>query len=418
MTATRSHVQLQALRARNILIAAHALQHIVSTSLPPLLIFIRSDLGLTATQLGIIVAAGAVASGIFQFPAGLLTDRFTPKQLLVVGYCLTLSGLFLLSRAHTLPGFVLAQAVYGMGNSTFHPASFTDVARATRRSGGLAMGMALHNIGGNIGTAAGYSISAILGTLLGWRAALGTIVGAGALLILLFQVIYPELDPEETQDEEDDPPAQPESADATTGRKRLRLNTRWIPVYIIAAAAFLSGVFGRGLATWLPTFFADARGSSAAVAGVLSTILMLAGAGGSLVGGALGDRMDRSHIVLIATLGTAGLIGVLVGVPLTGIALTLLLLATGFFHSLSRPCLNAITSQVSPRGKEGSVFGLVFGVMSMGGALAGPLVGNLYDRYSLETAFLVISGFFVLHGIMIFLWGRSKYKLSPSQRSS
>ncbi len=414
MTATRSDVQLQALRARNILIAAHALQHIVSTSLPPLLIFIRSDLGLTGTQLGIIVAAGAVASGLFQLPAGLLTDRFTPKQLLVVGYCLTLSGLFLLSRAHTIPAFVLAQAVYGMGNSTFHPASFTDVARATRHSGGMGMGMALHNIGGNLGAAAGYSVSAILGTLLGWRTALGTIVGAGALLVVLFQVIYPDLDPEEIR-KEADPPERHASADAQAGPGRLRLSTRWIPVYIIASAAFLSGVFGRGLATWLPTFFADARGSSAAVAGVLSTILMLAGAGGSLVGGALGDRMDRSHIVLIATLGTAGLIGVLVGVPLSGIALALLLLATGFFHSLSRPCLNAITSEVSPRGKEGTVFGLVFGVMSMGGALAGPLVGNLYDRFSLETAFLVISGFFVLHGIMIFAWGQSKFKVSPPQ---
>ena len=177
--------------------------------------------------------------------------------------------------------FILAQVIFGLGNSTFHPASFAETSRAARRMGRLSMGLALHSIGGNIGTASAYSVAAILATWLGWRSALQVLVGLGIVLAIWFVLSYREMPESEesvgaghaTSSEED--PAQGEGA---AGRIT---PDQWVPVAIIATAAFLSGAFGSGFSSFLPTLLASIRGSTPAVAGMLSTLMLLSGAGGS-----------------------------------------------------------------------------------------------------------------------------------------
>ncbi len=400
-----------AVKARNLLVAAHALQHIISTSLPPLLIFIRQDLGLSGVELGFIVAAANVSSSIFQYPSGILTDRFGPKRVLMAGYFLTLSGLFLLSRAGGMSAFIIAQMVYGMGNSTFHPASFADVGRAMEGRG-VGMGMAMHNIGGNVGTAAGYSITAVLATALGWRNALVTLVVAGVALVVLFAIHYPDLWKVvgearaarlAARKESDEEEAEEEPERPLTWRD-------WIPAYVVAAAALLSGIFGTGIMAWLPTFFESTRGVTATAAAGFSSIMMISGVGGSLTGGSLADRFDRSTIILFATIATAGLLMVIINTSLAAVLLIALLVATGFAHSVGRPVLNAMTNQVSPPGKSGAVFGLVFGMMALGGVISGPMVGFIYDNYSMQAAFTVLAIFLLLHGILIRAWGTGHFR--------
>ncbi len=400
-----------AVKARNLLVAAHALQHIISTSLPPLLIFIRQDLGLSGVELGFIVAAANVSSSIFQYPSGILTDKFGPKRVLMAGYFLTLSGLFLLSRAGGMSAFIIAQMVYGMGNSTFHPASFADVGRAMEGRG-VGMGMAMHNIGGNVGTAAGYSITAVLATALGWRNALVTLVVAGVALVVLFAIHYPDLWKVvgearaarlAARKESDEEEAEEEPERPLTWRD-------WIPAYVVAAAALLSGIFGTGIMAWLPTFFESTRGVTATAAAGFSSIMMISGVGGSLTGGSLADRFDRSTIILFATIATAGLLMVIINTSLAAVLLIALLVATGFAHSVGRPVLNAMTNQVSPPGKSGAVFGLVFGMMALGGVISGPMVGFIYDNYSMQAAFTVLAIFLLLHGILIRAWGTGHFR--------
>jgi MFS transporter, FSR family, fosmidomycin resistance protein len=135
---------------------------------------------------------------------------------------------------------------------------------------------------------------------------------------------------------------------------------------------------------------------------MLSTLMLLSGAGGSLVGGQVGDRGDRTVIILISSASTAALIAVLLGIPLPTLPLVLLLILTGFSHSLARPCLNALTSGAAPAGKMGSVFGLVFGVMSLGGSISTPLVGYMADRHSIEMGIALITCFFLAFGLLIF----------------
>ncbi len=393
----------RALQARNTMALAHAVQHIFAMCLPPLLVFIHADLNLTWYQLGIVVAVGSITSGLIQLVSGFLVDSFGVKRVLVAGFFLLLFGLFLLSQSQSMAMMIVSQFFFGIGNSTFHPASFAEVSKATKGRG-LGMGMAWHNIGGNVGGAAAYSVAAVLATWVGWRSALVTMVSCGACLTVIFALKYQEMPSSEAIDpacseSRGHSDVEKEGYDADPGSGPAI--TLWMPVVIVAIAALLSGSFSRGLNTFLPSFLTTDRGASPAIAGVLSTIMLLSGAGGSFVGGKLGDRLDRRKVVLASAAVTALLVLAMVQFPVTGISLVLILVAIGFSLSVARPCLNAVTSEVCPEGKTGTAFGIVFGVMSLGGSAIAPVVGYIADHYTISLGFVVLAFSFLLHGLLM-----------------
>jgi len=394
-------------RARNMLVAAHALQHIVTSSLPVLLIFIRQDLNLSFTDIGIILAAGNLTGGLAQFPAGLLVDFFGARRLLLIGYGFTLAGMFMFANAATIPAMIIARIITGLGKATFHPASFPEMAKASKYSG-VGMGMALHNVGGSLGMSLGYALTAVLAGWLGWRSALQVLCVGGAMLTLVFAFVYPRLPVDE-----DEVAAKRPAANATdTKSAREQPGVQWMPVIALAAAAALAGAFGNALQSFLPAFLTTTRGVSVAVAGAFSTITLLAGTVGSIGGGKAGDKYDRSMVVLISTVITTALVLVLAWTSVASIGLVVLLALIGVFRSVPRPGLNAITAEIAPRGKSGSAFGLVFGAMSLGGSITSPIVGYLADRWSMPVAFSLTASLFLIHGLVI----RRLYARKPGRR--
>jgi len=404
--------QARAIATRNMLVAAHAAQHVLSMALPTLLIFIRPDLGLTYTQAGILAAASSMTGGIMQLPAGLLADRFGSKRVLVTGFVFSLTGFFMLSSGQSLAMLLLAQVIVGIGNSTFHPASFPAVAEASKRTG-LGMGMALHNIGGTVGGAISYSLVAVLASWLGWRMALRSMVVVGAILAAYFTYAYiepselgsapsnsdnNEVDQDGAKAEDDLPAETHHKPWQAANRSTIQ---QWIPVVVIAVAAFLSGSFGEGLMTFLPTFFADSRGATAVVAGMLSTLMMVSGTVGAFLGGKAADKVDRSMLVLGGAVVTTVLIVLLVSTHLNALGLGLILILVGASRALTRPPFHAITSEVAPHGQSGSVFGLIFAGSFLGGSVGNPLVGYIADHASLQVAFAVIATFYLVHGLLI-----------------
>lgn len=393
----------KAARARIYLVVAHALQHILAAALPVLLVFIRQEMNLSFTDMGVILAAGNLVAGVAQFPAGLLVDRLGAKNMLVGGYALTLGGLLMFAQAQTIPAMLIARMVSGLGNATFHPASFPEMAVASRPTG-LSMGMALHNVGGNVGMSAGYFITGVLAASLGWRTSLAWMVYAGIALSVFFALTYPRLPAEDAVDQPADQDGQAKDdkvAAQSKGESRESLVGQWAPTIILAAAAALSGAFGWSITSFLPTFLTDTKGLTAVVAGAFSTIMLASGTLGSLIGGRAGDKFDRSQIVLLATIASTLLVVALAWAPVGSIGLAALLVLLGIGHSIPRPSMNAITAEIAPAGRSGGAFGLVFGAMSLGGSLASPLVGYIADIASMSTAFMVIGVCFLLHGIVI-----------------
>ncbi len=403
---TTDSFRAKALRVRNMLVGAHAVHHALAMGLPTLLIFIKEDLGFSYTQLGFIAAAVSITGGVLQYPAGLLADRFDSKHVLVAGYTLTLTGLFLLSSSTTYLGMLLSQVVVGLGNATFHPASFPRVADATKHTG-LGMGMAMHNIGGIVGTAASYSLVAVLASRFGWRMAIKSMVMVGALLAAYFAFAYSELPT--TEDESEEETEEGEGYQVTGSGLQ-----QWVPILVVSLASFFAGAFGRGFMNFLPTFLSSVKGATAVAAGMLSTIMLASGAFGSFTGGKLADRMDRSTIIVAAVCIATVLILLLIHLPIAGFVLVALIIGIGFLRSMTRPPFHAITTRFSPSGQSGTSFGLVFAGSALGGALGSPVVGYISDLFNLSVAFTVMVVIYLLHAVLVRWLGlQMKSKVVP-----
>ena len=64
---------------------AHAVSHFLQLSLPPLFPLLRAEFDVSWTLLGMVIGTFYVASGVTQFAAGFLVDRFGAKPVLLSG---------------------------------------------------------------------------------------------------------------------------------------------------------------------------------------------------------------------------------------------------------------------------------------------------------------------------------------------
>jgi predicted MFS family arabinose efflux permease len=85
------------------------------------------EFSLTAGELGLLTAAYLLAFALFQFPLGLLLDRFGPRRVQAALLCCSALGALLFSRAGGAVGLTLARAVIGLGFAGGLMASFKAV---------------------------------------------------------------------------------------------------------------------------------------------------------------------------------------------------------------------------------------------------------------------------------------------------
>jgi MFS family permease len=89
-----------------------ALLRAVTATLAPAF---SADLGLAASDLGLLAGAYFLGFAALQLPLGSALDRLGPKRVLLALLVLAALGCAAFALAHTLPGLVLARALIGMG---------------------------------------------------------------------------------------------------------------------------------------------------------------------------------------------------------------------------------------------------------------------------------------------------------------
>jgi len=153
--------------------------------------YLVHDIGLTASQLGLLTAAYLVAFAGSQLPLGVLLDRFGPRRVQAGLLCLAALGAFVFSTSRGLIGLTAARALIGMGCCGGLMGGFKAVVlwvRPERRA--LANGCIMATGGLGILTA---TVPAQLGAeAFGWRGLfLGLMVLSLAVAMLIF-VAVPE----------------------------------------------------------------------------------------------------------------------------------------------------------------------------------------------------------------------------------
>ncbi len=165
---------------------AHFTSHLLQLAFAPLFLTMRDDLGVTFTELGALLSAFYLASGMGQVTAGILVDRFGAHRLLLAGMALQASSVAAIGLAPTY-GLMLPLAfLSGLGNAVYHPADLSILSHRIRPER-LGRAFAAHVIAGNFGYAVSPLMSGTLAIAFGWRTAL--VVMGGAALVATFALI-------------------------------------------------------------------------------------------------------------------------------------------------------------------------------------------------------------------------------------
>lgn len=147
------------------------------------------ELGLTATELGLLTAAYLLAFALFQLPLGMLLDRFGPRRVQAALLITAATGAALFSFGTSTLALVLARALIGLGFAGGLMASFKAVVvwvPEQRRALANSLVMSFGGLGLVVSTAPmEWAVSTF-----GWRMAmLGLAILTAAIAAILFLVV-------------------------------------------------------------------------------------------------------------------------------------------------------------------------------------------------------------------------------------
>jgi len=150
---------------------------------------IRGDLGLSGTEIGILLSAFSLAYGIAQLPCGLLLDRKGPRIMLGVGMFVWSLFQAMAGMVQNFTQFVLVRIGLGIGEAPMNPCGVKVINDWFNiRHRGMPMG--IFNAASTIGLAISPPILAAMMLTMGWRAMFITIGVLGIFLSIGWYTIY------------------------------------------------------------------------------------------------------------------------------------------------------------------------------------------------------------------------------------
>lgn len=358
---------------------------------------VKSEFGLSDTQIGILTSA-FFFSYMFAAPlVGWLGDRFPRKNIVVVGITIW-SGFTLLTWWVTNYGQLLFRhTMVGVGEASYAaiaPALIADAFPIARRGRMLS----IFFLALPVGSAAGYLVGGYFAHHFGWRVPF-MVAGAPGFILALWLWFLPE-------------PARGQTEALETSRERstafgLLRNGAFITVCLgMALYTFAVG----GLQVWIPTFLVRIRHVPLDRANLLfGLITLFNGIVATLLGGWIGDRMLKRWKGAYYTFSG---VAMLVAVPLMVAAIYVsgafmfpaIFLAVFALLIGTAPSNAALVNSIGANIRSTALAVNVFVIHLLGDAFSPALIGRISDKTNLQTAFTAaffaaaLSGVFFLYG--------------------
>jgi FSR family fosmidomycin resistance protein-like MFS transporter len=346
---------------------AHLAVDFASGSVPALIPYFTDRFDLSYALAAALLLAATLSSSLVQPLFGLRSDRKGALWLIPGGTALAAVGVGLAAISPTYPLVLVLVLAGGLGVAAFHPEGAKFAAYASGRE--LAKGMSYFNVGGNSGYAFGAYATALLVRPLGLVGGLLAMVPVLLTAFALLRVL-PELRR-----------LRPDREVAHTSRGDDRRGAMALLGSVIA----LRSVAWFTLLAFVP-LWAESQGYTKAASGRLLFLMLLAGATGTLLIGAVADRIGlrRTLVVTQALLTPLILVFVYVG----GIAGAAALMLTGMCVVGTFGVTMVLSQLYLPR-HMGLASGLSVGLaMGVGGAAA-VILGAVADAVDLETSLTI-----------------------------
>jgi MFS family permease len=362
----------------------------------------KAEWGLSDKELGALVSIVSITVALGGIPVALIADRFSRVKSIVTMAtawslatisCMFARGYGALFAARAVVG--LGEAGYGSVGASLIATHFPARMRGTLMAGFFATA--------SIGSVLGVILGGVIADHWGWKAAFGVVGIPGLALALLYLFVRDYRTVELTP--------QLEAARQTprsVARHIVRVLTRsrtmlWVCIGGPAQLITVSAVWA-----WMPSFLVRSQGLTPQAAGVKASLVVLAGAIGSVLWGAVIDRIGRNRAAAklraaaVLCLATMTVLAFAFGAPLLGIALSpqlqfaLIVLGGLLMMCYVGPASAAVIDVTHPgvRSTGASIMSLF---QNLFGLALGPFItGLMSDAWGLEPALALVPAFCVL----------------------
>lgn len=377
---------------------AHAVNEFYSVALPPILPLLVNDFAISYGEAGALLTIFFATYSIFQLPAGILADRIGQRWLLAAGMIVLAAGILVAAGAQNYWTLVAAEALAGIGGSTYHPTGMSLISDLERGdTEGKAMG--IHGLGGVVGTALAPALVGGLAALFDWRLALTVSAAVGVVYAVIFLAVFQDVEPDDAAtvkpdggtDGKDEAHSSAESGTSWSNHSMFGSVPleRWVAVLFLANLTIATEI--GAVRTFVTSYLVEHVGTTAAVANGIFFVMLVGAGVSSLGGGSLADTMDRRTLGFVAMALSTVVLGATTLVPLVLIALFAWFFILGVVLWAALPAMNAITSQYSEQAFSGSLFGVMLTAGSLGGAIGPLLFGVAAEQFGLGAAFPLVA---------------------------
>ncbi|MEY2783713.1 MAG: hypothetical protein RLZZ134_1772 [Pseudomonadota bacterium] len=370
---------------------AHASSHFSHLLLPLMFPVFGKTFGLSYSEMGLLMSVFFVVSGIGQASAGFVVDRFGARPVMFVSVAIMALACLVASVATSYAGLMLAAAMLGIGNCSFHPVDFT-ILNQKVSAPRLGYAFSAHGLTGNLGWAIAPVFMVSLSTWFDWRAAyIGAALFFLAILILLLlnrEALHTEVVPHKQQSSDDHV-----------------LAFLKIPVVWWCFTFFLLSTMTLAVVQSFAVSILQAMHQVTFEAATMTlTAYMLCAAAGMFVGGFVAARWPLQSDKVVATCMTvAALCMALCGSGwLEGLSTMVILAATGLAIGVGGPSRDMMIKKATPKGATGRVYGIVYSGLDVGFAIS-PLVFGVFMDHGWYGATLLGAATVLLLSVLVAL---------------
>jgi MFS transporter, Spinster family, sphingosine-1-phosphate transporter len=368
---------------------------------------IKHDFTLTDNQIGSLTLWFMVAYVCVSPITGWLGDRFPRKPMIVVAALGIAAMNFLTAHVHGYEELNFRHAALGIGEAcfgVFAPALLADFYSESKRN----KVMTIFNIALPVGAAAGYEAGAWVAAHHGWRMSFisSAVPGVLVALLILFFMREPK----------------------RTGRVEKAKADKASVLSLAKNGAYLSSILGYaavtfslgGISWWMPSFLHREAGYSIEAAGaIMGPIIVVAGLGGTALGGWLAQWWSKKTpkaLYLVPALSAALTIPPAVVcffgppsmiVPSLSVAVFLIFLGTGPVNAAT---LNAVPANL----RATAMAGQLFAIHVLGDMPSSKVIGMISDASNLRLGMAATLVAFAVGAVIFFVGARFAPPLTDS----
>ncbi len=377
----------------------HTVKHIYNSGLRSVILaIIKSDMGLTGAQFGLLSTSQSVTSGVTTMVAGYLGDRFANRSGLMLMISLGLMGIsyYLLGRAPNYLALFAVMLLVGFGPSLYHPPAIASLSRKFPDKRGFAI--SLHGTGGSVGEVVGpvFTGGLISGTYLvafEWRDILQISVLPALACAVVIYLLMRSI-----------PTVVTETSSLSDYFASLRQLLRQRAMLTLVFVTGLRSVGQSAVMAFLPVYLLEDLGYQEVVIGLFMSGAQVTGIIAQPMMGWLSDRFGRKIVLVPCTL-TLGLLIIALKFAGPGVPLALIVLAMGAFLYSLHTIYIAAAIDVAEGQAQSTVVSLIYGASFLG-SFSPTLAGFIVDLSQDNTNAFIYGGAMVILGALILLTAR------------